>query len=207
MTREEERMFIAKAQEGDTAAFEALLIANQKFVYNLACKIAGNEEEALDISQEVFLKAYTGLKTFRGESRLSVWLYKITYNISIDFKRKKNRENAVSLVFPDDGGEPSELEIPDNRFSPESVSEKRELAAAIEKAVDQLRPDHRQIFILREFSDMSYEDIASALSISEGTVKSRLSRARQQLAKILTGSGTFRPAERPKSRKEDGFDE
>ena len=201
MTREEESRLIAQVQDGDAAAFETLVLENQKFVYNLALKMAGHEEDALDIAQEAFLKAYTAIKTFRGESRFSVWLYKITYNIAIDWKRKRAKEAFSSTTYLDEEGEPIELEIPDERYSPTSMAEKRELAAALEKAVEQLGPEHRQIFLLRELSGMAYEEIALALAINEGTVKSRLSRARQHLAKILIKQGTFDPPNRPKKQK------
>ena len=202
MTVSEELDIIDKVLKGDTDAFEALVLDNQKKVYNLALKMTGNENDALDIAQEAFLRAYTGLKGFRGDSRFSVWLYRLVYNLCVDFTRKKQRTPVTPLTYTDDDGELADIEVPDTRYEPESVAEKRELREAVTRGIDALPPRHKEILVMREVTGLSYEDIASALQISEGTVKSRLSRARQNLAGLLAQYGTFFTESRHKGMEE-----
>lgn len=202
MTAVEELAVIERVRSGETDAFEALVLENQKKVYNLALKMTGNENDALDISQEAFIKAFAGLKNFRGDSRFSVWLYRLTYNLSIDFIRKNQRTQVSSLTYIDDSGEYADYEIPDISCEPESEIEKKELREAIAKGIGELPDKHREILIMREITGMSYEDIAKTLGLSEGTVKSRLSRARHGLVVILNKYGTFSQGNRLKSGKE-----
>jgi len=187
---------------GDSDAFETLVIENQNNVYNLALKMTRNEEDALDISQEVFLKAYRSLKNFRGESRFSVWLYRMTYNLCIDFTRRKRRVSETSLSQTDEDGEQHDYEIPDTRSAPEEIVLQNELSASLASSIDELGAMHKEIFVMREITGMNYSEIAIVLSISEGTVKSRLARARKSLAEILVRKGTFPDSYRPKDRKE-----
>lgn len=202
MTALEELAVIERVLGGDTDAFETLVLENQKKVYNLALKMTGSENDALDISQEAFIKAYTGLKNFRGESRFSVWLYRLTYNLSIDFIRKNQRNQVSSLTYIDDSGDYADYEIPDISFEPENEIEKKELRETISKGIGELPDKHREILVMREITGMSYVDIANTLGLSEGTVKSRLSRARQGLVVILNKYGTFSQSHRHKSDKE-----
>ena len=201
MTREEEHVLIGRVLNGDRAAFEPLVLENQKNVYNLALRMTGSEEDALDVSQEVFIKAYSSLGSFRGESRLGFWLYRLTYNMCIDLSRKKKRENTSSITYLDDAGEESDLEIPDLRHLPEDEAERAELRRAVSAAIDCLTPEHRNMLLLREVSGLSYAEIARALTLNEGTVKSRLARARIKLCEILVRSGTFEPPHRQLNEK------
>lgn len=203
LTRLEEQRIISRVLNGDYNAFEVLVTENQKVIYNLALKLVGNENDALDISQEAFLKAYSGLKNFRGDSRFSVWMYKLTYNICIDFLRKKQRRPQTSLTQQDEDGSLTETEIEDIRHLPESELERKELIRETNKAIDSLSQEHRDILIMREFTGMSYREIADVLYINEGTVKSRIARARRSLAKILIENGTFSDAGRQTKGKGD----
>jgi len=187
---------------GDNGAFEALVLENQKNVYNLALKMTRDEEDALDISQEVFLKAYSSLKSFRGESRFSVWLYRMTYNMCLDFLRRKKKVAEVPLTLPGDDGDTHELEIPDTRSTPEEAVLQRELRKEITVSIGELGAMHREILVMREVTGMNYSDIATVLRISEGTVKSRLARARKNLSEILISKGTFPDSFRQKDREE-----
>ena len=191
MTVDDELRTIKKVQNGDKDAFEEIVLANQKNVYNLALKLTGNEEDALDISQEAFLKAYIQLESFRGESRFSVWLYRLTYNLCIDFLRKKSKMTVISLSTNDEDNDAGDIEIPDVRELPEDAYLRSETKKAITKSIDELGPSHREIFIMREITGMSYGDMAATLNVSEGTVKSRLARARKNLVCILIKKGTF----------------
>ena len=191
MNQEDEIKIIKEVLDGNGNAFEGLVLANQKNVYNLALKMTSNEEDALDISQEVFLKAYRLLDSFRGESRFSVWLYRMTYNLCIDFIRKRPRANVISLSFEDDSGDAQDLEIPDLRSLPEDSVFRRELRKTITESIGELGDKHREILVMREITGMSYTEIAETLNVNEGTVKSRLARARESLANILMEKGTF----------------
>jgi len=186
-----ELIIIKKVLDGDSNAFEELVLANQKNVYNLALKMTKNEDDALDVSQETFLKAYRQLGAFRGDSKFSVWLYRMTYNLCIDFLRKKQKTQVISLNAYQDDGDSMEMEIPDVKELPEDEITRQELRKDIAESIGELKQDHREILVLREINDMSYTDIAETLAISEGTVKSRLARARLALANILIEKGTF----------------
>jgi len=198
LTREEEMRIVRKVLAGDVNAFEQLVIENQKSVYNLALKIMKNESDALDLSQDVFLKAYTNLENFRGDSRFSVWLYRLAYNACIDASRKSKAGMNISLTVQDEDSESAELDLADNKPLPEEETERRETQREVQAAIQELPEDQRKIIVMREFSDMAYEDIAASLGISVGTVKSRLSRARKNLAKILIQNGTISPPKRHK---------
>jgi len=201
LTSEEELKIIQDVAQGNKNAFEGLVLANQKNVYNLALKMLGNEEDALDISQEAFLKAYRQLEGFRGESRFSVWLYRLTYNLCIDFLRKKSKAKVISLTVQDDGGEEHDIEIPDVRNLPEDMAFRKELRKDIADSIGELGNKHREILVMREVTGMSYCEMADALNLSEGTVKSRLARARSTLASILVEKGTFPEAFRHNGQK------
>ena len=207
MTAAEELIVIQRVLDGDRNAFEDLVLANQRNVYNLALKMTSNEDDALDISQEAFLKAYRQLDGFRGESRFSVWMYRLTYNLCIDFLRKKSKAMMTSLTYQDDDGEVRDLEIPDMRSFPEDLILRRETRKIIAGSIGALGQSHREILVMREITGMSYGEIAETLNLSEGTVKSRLARARRSLVNILVEKGTFPESYRLKNRKEVEQDE
>jgi len=192
MNPEEELKIIQRVIDGDRNAFEELVLNNQKNVYNLALKMTRNEEDALDISQEAFLKAFRQIGSFRGESRLSVWLYRLTYNLCIDFLRKKPRSQTVSLIYDDDeSGETTNIEVPDLRNLPEDSAVRAETRRTIAAGINELGLKHREVFVMREVTGMSYDEMAVTLGVNVGTVKSRLARARTRLSEILINKGTF----------------
>ncbi len=191
MTREEEDELISQVRDGDHTAFEKLVLENQKKVYNLALRMVGNEEDAFDMSQEAFIKAYNSIVFFRGDSKFSVWLYRLTTNVCLDFLRSEGRKSHSSLSYIGDENEEKELEIPDERFSPETLSEKKELREAVNRGLDNLPKDYKAVLLLREIEGLSYEEIAETLSLEVGTVKSRIFRARKRLCTILTADGNF----------------
>jgi RNA polymerase sigma-70 factor (ECF subfamily) len=191
VTREEEFQLIERVKNGDRNAFEDLVNENQKQVYNLALRMVGNEFDALDIAQEAFLKAYRSLGNFRGDSKFSVWLYRLTSNICIDFLRPRSRADTVSLTVLDCDEEEQELEIPDGRFLPEDELQKKELRASIGRGLQTLPDEYRRILVLRELGGMSYEELSAALDLDLGTVKSRLSRARKRLCAFLVKDGNL----------------
>ena len=174
MDRDEERRIIAQVCAGDTNAFEALVVAYQKQVYNLALRTVGNEEDAADMTQEVFLRAYRALGTFRGESKFSVWLYRLTTNVCIDFLRSRRRHPTVSLTASEDDDEQPQFDLPaDESVGPEQQLTRSEMRRSVARGLDSLPDDARKILILRELDGLSYAEIGKVLHLEAGTVKSR----------------------------------
>lgn len=191
MTREQELAVIRRVQRGDANAFEYLVAAYEKNVYNLALRMTGSPEDAEDMAQEAFLKAYNSLPSFRGDSKFSVWLYRIVSNVCLDFLRKKNKRGAISLSVEDDDGEDTQLDLPDTSQSPEELLEKKLTREAVRRGLDALPPDARQILLLREIEGLSYEEIGAVLGLESGTVKSRIFRARKKLVAFLLRDGNI----------------
>lgn len=191
MTREQELAVIRRVQRGDANAFEYLMAVYEKNVYNLALRMIGSPEDAEDMAQEAFLKAYSSLGSFRGDSRFSVWLYRIVSNVCLDFLRKKKNRQSFSLSMEDDEGEEAELELPDTSRLPEEELEKKLTRDAVRRGLEQLPEDARQILLLREIQGLSYEEIGEALGLEPGTVKSRIFRARKKLCAFLLEDGNI----------------
>ena len=192
MTRQEEREIIEKVLSGDTEAFEALVIEHQNKVYSLALRMVGNEEDARDMAQEAFIRAFNSLTGFRGDSKFSVWLYRLTSNICIDFIRSRAKKRTVSMTWTDeDGDDAGELEVPDERFSPEAQLERTLTRESVRRGLDSLSPQYREILLLREINGLSYDEIGEALGIEPGTVKSRIFRARKKLCDFLLKEGNI----------------
>lgn len=185
----DEKKIIEQVLAGDNNAFGALVEAYQDRVYNLALRMCGNADDAFDLSQEAFVRAWRGLSGFQQEAAFSSWLYRLTANVCLDWLRAKKRRPTVSLTTADDDGEEAQLEIADPGKSPEELLEAAEDRAALVKAMNELPVDYRQILTMRAINDMSYTEIAEALALPEGTVKSRLSRARLALRNILVKNG------------------
>ena len=205
MDRDEEKSIIVRVLAGDTEAFEALVLENQKQVYNLALRMTGSEEDANDIAQEAFIRAFRSLASFRGDSKFSVWLYRLTSNICIDFLRRRQRHQTVSLTYDTEDSEGGQLEIPDERFTPEAGLERSELRSAVLRGLDSLSPEFRNILLLREIDGLSYGEISRALDLEEGTVKSRIFRARKKLTEFLLRDGNI-PDKAPSQSRKGGVD-
>ena len=187
-------LLIRRAQRGDNDAVEQLLLEHQKNVYNLCYRMAGNADDALDLSQETFLRAWRCLDQYQFASSFSTWLYRLCSNLCIDFLRRRKRQQAMPLTFEDADGEEQTLSVPDPAPSPEEQTELKLTREALAAAMAQLLPEHRAVLQLRVVNEMSYEQIADVLDIQIGTVKSRLSRARNQLKKILERGNLSRRA-------------
>ena len=186
---------VKRAVNGDADAFGTLVQKYESFVYNIAYNSIGNGDDAYDVSQEAFLKAYKAIKKFRGDCKFSTWLYKITVNASKDNLRGKSKRRAVSLsdwTDEDEGNETSYLYKPPDIIdesvgvNPEEALEHNEKIELVREAVASLSEDHRSIIVLRDIEGYSYEDISEMLNIEIGTVKSRLNRARASVKKYLT---------------------
>ena len=191
MTREQEAAIVRKVLGGDANAFETLVLEYEKNVYNIALRMTGNSEDAADMTQEAFIKAYNSLQSFRGDSKFSVWLYRIVSNVCLDFLRSKNRRPTVSLSVEDDNGEDTQLDVADESQSPELLLDRKLTRESVRRGLDSLPPDYRQILLLREIQGLSYDEIAQALGLEVGTVKSRIFRARKRLCNFLIDDGNI----------------
>lgn len=175
------------AAGGDENAFEALVGLHEKKVYNLALRMCGSAEDARDVAQEAFLSAWRGLPRFRGEAGFSTWLYRLTQNAAIDHLRRTRRQQGERSLEEETLG----LDAADPAPSPQERAEGAELRRAVLEALGLLSEEHRQVLVLREVREMSYEEIAGELDLDLGTVKSRISRARSALRKILLKGGNL----------------
>lgn len=191
MTAEEEQGLIRRVRSGEASAFEPLLTAYEKGVYTLCLRMVKNPVDAEDLAQECFLKAYRGLSAYRGESRFSVWLYRIASNLCLDFLRQQKRRPTVPLQTADEDGEERETEIPDERFQPERLLEQKLMGESLRLALDTLPPEFRQVLLLRELQGLSYEEIGAVTGLESGTVKSRIFRARKKLCACLLRDGNL----------------
>ena len=191
MTREQEAQIVRRVLQGDVNAFERLVTEYEKAVYAIAQRMTGNAEDAADMTQETFIKAYNSLQSFRGDSKFSVWLYRIASNVCLDFLRSRSRKPTVSLSVEDDEGEEGQLDIADESQSPELLMERGLTRDAVRRGLDTLPPDYRQILLLREIQGLSYDEIAAVLEIEVGTVKSRIFRARKRLCAFLVEDGNI----------------
>ncbi len=191
MTREQELTIIRRVQHGDTDAFELLVAAYEKNVFNVALQMTGNREDAQDMAQEAFLKAYSSLSSFRGDSKFSSWLYRIVSNVCLDYKRKQIRRPSSSLTVEDDDGETLQLAIADESQSPERLLEQKLTREAVRRGLQELPEEQRHILLLREIQGLSYEEIGEAMDLEAGTVKSRIFRARKKLCAFLLENGNI----------------
>ncbi len=188
-----------RAADGDTAAFERLVRKYEKYVCTTVYSVVRNYDDSFDVAQEVFLKLYHNIGSFKGESSFSSWLYRIAKNTALDFLRKeKKNKNNVSLYVENSVGEEAEIDIPDTSASsnPEQTAVKNEAKDIIYNALDEISNEHKEIIILRDIDGYTYEEISEMLGLEYGTVKSRLFRARESLRKKLLeknyfDSGTF----------------
>ena len=186
-----EQELVARAKAGDDEAFAQLMHDNEKRIYNLILRMTGNPEDAMDLAQEAFLNAWRGLKFFKGDSAFSTWVYRLASNACIDHLRRQKRRQDISLPMPVDEEDDSIPDIPDERFLPEQELERQELRRAVAEGLERLSDEHRQVLVMREINGLSYQEIGDILDLEEGTVKSRIARARNSLRKILVEGGNF----------------
>lgn len=204
MTEVSEKKIIEKVLGGDANAFEELVLKYEKTVYNLALRMVGDRDDAFDMTQEAFIKAYGSLSSFRGDSKFSVWIYRIATNVCLDFLRSKSRKQQVSLTVSDDDDEDAQLDIPDPSSAPEQQLIKKISMQSVEEGLKTLPDKQRQILVMRELGGMSYAEIGKALSLKEGTVKSRIFRARKRLCTFLLDSGNIPDSLASKGMKGSG---
>jgi len=186
----QERKIIEQVVAGDHDAFELLVKKYEDKVYHLCLRMCADPEQAKDLAQEAFIKAWRGLRFYKHEAAFSTWLYRITVNCARDHCRSENRRPAVSLTPAEDGnGEPIEIDVPvtEGDEVPESALDRKETVRAVRRAIESLPEDMRQVIILRDLQELPYAEIASLMGIEVGTVKSRISRGRAALRELLQG--------------------
>ena len=181
----DEKKLIDRILSGDQDAFSTLMQAYEDKVYNLCLRMCADREEAKDLAQEAFIKAWRGLKFYKQEAAFSTWLYRLTSNVCIDFLRQKKRKAAVSLAAPED----EQIDIPDPAPRPDELVLQKQRNEAVAEAMSQLEDEFRLVLALRVVQERSYEEIAEIMDLKPGTVKSRLARAREKLRKVLLKNG------------------
>ena len=183
----EEQALVDRARAGDMQAFTKLVDKYERKIFRLAKHITQNDEDAEDVLQESFLKAFSNLDTFQGQSKFYTWLVRIAVNEALMKLRKRKSDRTVSLDEPHETEEDTVTrEIAVWEDDPEKKYSRDELAEILRKAVDGLKPAFRTVFVLRDIEELSTEETAEALGISVPAVKSRLLRARLQLREKLT---------------------
>lgn len=188
----EDQALTERARRGDREAFETLMERYAGRVYQLALRMTGSREDAADLCQETFWNAWRGMGSFRGDCAFSTWIYRLASNACLDhLRREKTRRRIESGISLDDGENGLAAVLPDEAPGPQERLEERERREALAAGLRKLSPDHRQILLLRETAGLSYAEIAAALKLEEGTVKSRIARARLALRDILRAEGNF----------------
>lgn len=176
-----ENKLIERASGGDPSAFNRLMEAHERRMYAVALRMCGNREDAQDCLQEAMLRIYRAISGFKGQSSFSTWVYRITMNTCLDeLRRKKNKQNTSLDGLLDTGWSPQ-----DDSASPERHAVQSETRRLLHEAIRDLPEDMRSAIVLRDIQGLSYEEIAQALDINVGTIKSRISRGREKLREKL----------------------
>lgn len=187
-----EAEFIDRLKAGDVAAFEELVAARSGEIYGLLFRLTENSEEARDLTQETFLRAFQSIGRFRGEADLRTWIYRIAINQARNrwrWWRRRNRDLTVSLdATQTNSDRPLMATLAETGANPEQNTLANEREVVLRTALGNLGSAYRETVILRDIEGFSYEEISSTLGINVGTVKSRLARGRQELRKKLEGS-------------------
>ena len=183
LDRQQELALVRSTMSGNKDAFRQLVEAYQQRAFRVAYDVLRNQQDAEDVVQESFVKAYLSLHSFKGDSSFYTWLYRIVFNMAIDVKRKITRSGRHVVV--DDIGSLSEEPVSSGVNRPDRQVSGQEELGILAKAMDELSEDQRQVLMLREVDGLSYEEISAALDIKEGTVMSRLFYARKRLHEIF----------------------
>ncbi len=190
----EDAVLVKKAIDGDAEAFGKLVEKYESFVYRTVFYDLKSHEDAEDISQDVFIKAYKALASFRSDSEFTTWLYRICKNTVYDHIRKNSKSKTIplsELSNPEEGDREYEIADTDGKFDPEKTAVSKETKKIVNDAIRSLSEEHREMIVLRDIEGYSYTQIAQLMSLEEGTVKSRISRARAALRKKLENKGLF----------------
>ncbi|WDV47300.1 sigma-70 family RNA polymerase sigma factor [Clostridiaceae bacterium M8S5] len=179
-----DEMLIKRCQKGDIDAFEILIESYEKIAYNIALKMIKNREDAMDVSQEAFIKVYKSINKFNFQASFSTWLYRIVVNTCIDFLKKEKKDLSIDSTIKTEDGE-IKSQIADTKNTPERILEKKLTRELVHNSINELSEIHKVAIILRDIHGFSYEEIAEITQTGKGTVKSRINRARIALKKII----------------------
>jgi RNA polymerase sigma-70 factor (ECF subfamily) len=193
----DDEALVRASQKGDTQAFEELVARHRDKIYARAYTIMRSEEEAIDLSQEAWVKGWQKLGQFHGESSFGTWMTRIVINLCLDQLRRLKRQRAESIeaIAEESGG--IERQMPIMTVNPTAGLERSELRQRIDKALGQLSYEHRTVLVLHEFDELEYKEIARVMGCSIGTVMSRLFYARRRLAALLADLKKEDSNERP----------
>lgn len=184
-----EAALIERCKAGDSIAFDELISYHQDRVLNTAFRLMGNYDEALDLTQEVFLNCFRKISNFKGDSALSTWLYRITVNTAKNrwkYQQSRGLNRMTSIDAPLDADDEERVkQYPDVQPTPRKVASDRESMAYLEEHLEKLNGEHKEVLVLRYIEERSYEEIAEMLGLSLGTVKSRIHRARNELRELM----------------------
>lgn len=183
MSKSLDELLVERAKRGNVEAFEQLIGQYEKKVYHVAFRLTGNHEDASDVAQEAFVRVYTSLPEFRGDSSFSTWLFRIVQNVCWDELRKRKRQRLTSLdeTVSGEDGEIAKQIAADATDGPELALERIETQRVIQESISELDEEYRIVVVMRDIQGYSYNEISDALGINLGTVKSRLNRARNAL--------------------------
>lgn len=181
-----DRELVRESRRGDREAFRELVERYQRKILAVCIGMVQNRDDALELTQETFVKAFENLKRFKGESSFYTWLYRIAVNLAIDHRRKDRRQALTSLSEKSPAGVELEANLPDTEDrDPYQLARAHEIGDRVTQAIDELTPDHKAVILLREVEGLSYEDISRVMQCSKGTVMSRLHYARKKLQSKL----------------------
>jgi RNA polymerase sigma-70 factor (ECF subfamily) len=181
----DDQTLVRASQRGDMAAFEELVARHRDRIYARAYSMMRNEEEAVDLSQEAWVKGWQRLRQFQGESSFGTWMTRVVINLCLDQLRKQKRQRTESIEAMSEESGGVERQMPVVTVNPTAGLERGELRQRIDRAMGQLSYEHRTVLVLHEFEDMEYKEIARTMGCSIGTVMSRLFYARRRLAALL----------------------
>jgi len=173
-------------EENDTAAFERLLVKYQDQVYNFCLRYLGNEADASDCTQDIFIRVYQNINSFRFESKFSTWLYRITLNTCTNMKKSKSYRVQQEATRFENNVPTSNFQLPSSNGNPEEIMQTTELNRFFQMAIDKLKGKQKTVLILRDLDGHSYEEIATITGLKLGTVRSTLNRARLKIAGIIS---------------------
>ena len=181
----DDKTLVRASQQGDMAAFEELVARHRDRIYARAYSMMRNEEEAVDLSQEAWVKGWQRLRQFQGDSSFGTWMTRVVINLCLDQLRKQKRQRTESIEAMDEESGGVERQMPVVTVNPTAGLERAELRQRIDRALGLLSYEHRTVLVLHEFEDMEYKEIARTMGCSIGTVMSRLFYARRKLAVLL----------------------
>jgi RNA polymerase sigma-70 factor, ECF subfamily len=194
MGEREDRELVERFARGESRAFDTIVERYQQRVYAIALRMTGNVEDARDAMQDVFVSALRALRSFRGDAQLSTWIHRVTVNASLDVIRKRKRHAAQPLEEAGDR--------PSDDVGPEDAAARAARAVEVERALLGVREEYRAVLVLHDLQDLDYAETAAALDIPVGTVKSRLHRARVEMAQLLGHLRDTEPTQGPQPLKE-----